>query len=124
VNVNLYVGPTWSTLGYTYLEHASAEENPMQLTRSVTLAASLGLSSTDVDSTTSSTAATPLTSTRTVGVLSPGVALLMRARGAEIGLFAGIDHAIGSGASSWDYNNTPWFGIGFGFKILKLTGDE
>jgi hypothetical protein len=67
-NVNLYMGLTRSALRYTHLEHASAEENPVRVVRSMTFAASFGMSSAELDS------------TRKVGVVSPGLAVLMRAR--------------------------------------------
>lgn len=118
VNVNVFVGYTWGGARYTYLR--DAEENSIQQDRAITLGGSLGLSSTEVDSTTSRSADTPLLEKRSIGVLSPAATVLMRINGIEFGVFGGLEFGVGRGAGSWDYNRRPWFGLGLGFGLLKL----
>ncbi len=115
----LYGGYTWGRARYTYLKHA---ENEIQRERSFTLGGFVGVSTVEVDSASSLSAAEPVTGETTVGVASLGITGLMSFRGVEAGLFIGMDFAGGSAGSKWDYDRRPWVGLGVGFNLWSLLG--
>ncbi|HEU4880948.1 MAG TPA: hypothetical protein VFT45_01850 [Longimicrobium sp.] len=115
----VYGGYTWGKVRYTYLEHA---ENAIEQVSSVTVGAFLGVSTAQVDSLTSLSAADPVDDETTVGVVSPGLTVLFGFRGLELGLFGGIDFAGGSAGRKWDYDRRPWIGAGIGFNVWSLLG--
>jgi hypothetical protein len=65
----------------------------------------------------------PLTSKRSIAVVSPAIAGLVRIEGVEAGVFLGYEFGVGSGAGKWDYHGRPWVGLGVGFNLFKL-GDK
>jgi hypothetical protein len=115
----LYGGYTWGKARYTYLKHAA---NEIQRDRSFTLGAFVGVSTIEVDSASSLSAAEPLTGETTVGVASLGATGLLSFRGVEAGLFLGMDFAGGSAGRKWDYDRRPWAGLGVGFNLWSLLG--
>lgn len=115
----LYGGYTWGKASYTYLRHA---ENEIERDRSFTLGAFVGMSTVEVDSASSLSAAEPVTDETTVGVASLGVTGLLSFRGIEGGIFLGMDFAGGDAGSKWDYDRRPWVGIGVGFNLWSLLG--
>lgn len=115
----LYGGYTWGKARYTYLKHA---ENEIQRDRSFTLATFVGVSTAEVDSASSLSAAEPLSGKSTVGVASLGATGLFSYRGVEAGLFLGMDFAGGSAGKKWDYDRRPWVGLGVGFNLWSLLG--
>lgn len=115
----VYGGYTWGKASYTYIEHA---ENEIRRERSYTVGGFLGVSTAEVDSSTSLSAAEPVADQTTVGVASLGVTGLMSFHGVEFGLFIGMDFASGSAGSKWDFNRKPWAGLGVGFNLWSLLG--
>jgi hypothetical protein len=119
LNAAVYAGYTFGKVRYTYLEHA---ENEIQNVWSVTTGVFLGASTVEVDSATSLSADEPVENETNVGVLSPGVTVLFGYRGVEVGIFGGVDNAVGSAGRKWDYNKRAWIGLGVGFNVWSLLG--
>lgn len=113
----IYGGYTWGRARYTYLEHT---ETAVEQVWGLTVAGLLSASSADVDSTTTRSAATPVSQKTGIAVVSPGLGVLGRVRGVEVGAFVGIDYGIGRVARAWDYHGRYWFGAGLGFNLWKL----
>ena len=119
VNASVYYGFATGVVEYFYQENAT---NALRRRENVILAPFIGLSLVTFDSTSTLSAATPLSSSETAFAISPGIALMTNYSDVEFGLFVGADYGIGSAAQKWDYNRRIWIGFGLGFKALKLFG--
>lgn len=56
----------------------------------------------------------------TFGTASFGLGLVGSWNKVSLGIFYGVDKAIGNAADNWIYDGQPWLGFGIGYDIFKL----
>lgn len=58
-----------------------------------------------------------------IGVLSPGIGIMLDVYNVNIGGFLGWDVGFGNEAKNWNFNNRPWIGIGIGYNLNGFWKD-
>lgn len=53
----------------------------------------------------------------TIGILSPGVGIMLSVYNLQIGLYTGVDCGFGNSARNWNYNNRGWVGFGIAYNV-------
>lgn len=89
---------------------------------SLRIGAFLNLSSTTLDSITTTAGPEPMKgkSSQNIAVLSGGLGLMVDVRGLQVGVYGGWDFGLGGVARSWNYHGRRWLGFGLGVKLTDL----
>lgn len=87
-----------------------------------TIGGFLSLSSASLDTNTTTAGVTPLKKDEkaTIGVISPGIAIMFTVYNVQIGIFAGMDFGFGMNGRNWNYNGRPWIGFGIGYSVSNF----
>jgi hypothetical protein len=91
-------------------------------TLSCSIGGFLNLSTASLDSVSTTAGKVPFTKDEkaTIGVLSPGIGLMLSVYNFQIGAFLGVDVGFGSYAKSWNFNNRPWLGFGIAYNLSSF----
>jgi hypothetical protein len=86
---------------------------------SVSVGGFLNLSSISLDSASTSVGKVPFTKDEkaTIGIISPGIGLMVSVYNVQLGAFLGWDVGFGKDAKNWNFNNKPWLGFGLAYNL-------
>lgn len=87
-----------------------------------TLGAFLNVSSTSIDSLSTTLSDEPLKKDEkfSIGVISPGFGAMFTVYNVQIGGFVGWDFGIGQNGKKWNFNGRPWIGFGLGYSLSSF----
>lgn len=82
----------------------------------------LNLSTASLDSLSTTAGKVPFTKDEkaTIGVISPGIGLMLSFYNFQLGAFLGLDVGFGRYAKSWNFNNRPWLGFGLAYNLSSF----
>ncbi len=120
VNLSLFLGRRIGSIRYTYDEYNGMIERD----KSVSIGLVAGLSSQKIDSASTSASENPISSEINVPSLSLGIGLVFHINDFNLGAFYGYDFGLGQTARKWNFNERPWLGFGFGYKLAFLKKPE
>ena len=86
---------------------------------SVSVGGFLNLSSISLDSASTSVGKVPFAKDdkATIGIISPGIGLMVSVYNVQLGAFLGWDVGFGKDAKNWNFNNKPWLGFGLAYNL-------
>jgi hypothetical protein len=120
INISTLIGKRLGKVSYVYDTYKGMTENNW----SATIGGFIGLSSQKVDSTSTSLATSPILKETNIPALSYGLGVVFNISDFNLGVFMGWDNGIGSLGQKWNFDNKPWFGFGFGYKLAFLGKPE
>lgn len=84
-----------------------------------TIGGFLSLSSATLDKTSTTAGKKPFTADEksSIGVISPGVGIMLDVYNVNFGAFLGWDIGFGNESKNWNFNNKPWVGLGIGYNL-------
>jgi len=87
-----------------------------------TLGAFLNVSSTSIDSLSTTFSDNPLEKDKklSIGVISPGFGAMFTVYNVQIGGFIGWDFGFGQSGKKWNFNGQPWVGFGLGYSLSSF----
>lgn len=59
-----------------------------------------------------------------IATFSPALGWMWERNGVQLSLMTGIDFPSGQVQKNWVYRNKPWFGIGIGIGLFKLSNEQ
>jgi len=116
-NAGIFVGKNWGRYRVRY----ESKELKTLSNLSLTIGPFLSLSTTALDSESTSGSKKPLgdDESKTIASLSPGIGIMTSIYNFNFGLFGGFDVGFGNSAKKWNFNNKPWIGFGIGYNITN-----
>jgi hypothetical protein len=116
-NAGIFVGKNWGRYRVRY----ESKELKKLSNLSLTVGPFLSLSTTNLDSESSSGAKSPLREdeSKTIASISPGIGIMTSIYNFNFGFFGGFDLGFGNSAKKWNFNNRPWIGFGIGYNITS-----
>ncbi|WP_079243151.1 hypothetical protein [Chryseobacterium indologenes] len=117
INGNLFWGIySYGGTTFFYKDEIETKENTWRITGGLLV----GASSVKLNKSNTNLADRPITDdteiTKGLGSVALGITFMYNS--INIGVFLGVDYAIGKDASMWNHNKKPWLGAGFGYKIF------
>lgn len=113
INLNLFLGTRVGRVRYFYDKYKGMTEGGW----SYTIGFLAGINALKIDSASTSYNTKPVIKEMTVPSLSYGGGIIFNVDEFSIGLFLGQDAGLSKDARKWNYNNKPWLGFGFGYKL-------
>lgn len=118
LNVGMYIGYSFGRVTYMYRQLEETKPTDWK----VSIGPFLSVSTTKIDSLTTSGADAPLTREVEIATVSPGIGLMTSISNFRFGVFVGKDIAFGKTGKKWNYNNKIWFGFGIGYNLGLIWG--
>ncbi len=118
LNLGVYFSRTWGTV--TYMYRRLENKKPTKWLNSLGVFANI--SKVEIDSLTTISSENQLKKDekKDIGVFSFGIGYMMSIYEVRLGVYIGMDLGIGEFGRRWDYHQTPWFGIGFGYNLKSF----
>lgn len=120
VNISTFIGRRLTRHSYRY----DTFDKMVEKESSFSVGAVLGVSSIEVDSSSTYLSANPVLSKKNVPVFNAGLGAIVNIGDFNLGLFYGYDFGIGKSAAKWNFHQKPWLGFGFGYKVALFTKSE
>jgi hypothetical protein len=120
INISTFLGKRMGRASYSYDMYKGMVENNW----SVTLGAFLGIGAQKLDSASTSLSEIPLSKEADIPAVSYGLGLLFNISDFNLGVFLGWDKGLGEIGEKWNFDNKPWLGFGFGYKLAFLGKPE
>ncbi|WP_339925801.1 hypothetical protein [uncultured Cyclobacterium sp.] len=118
LNVGMYIGYSFGQVKYIYRQLEETQPTDWK----VSIGPFFSVSTTKIDSSSTSSAETPLTKEVGIATFSPGVGLMTSVSDFRFGVFVGKDITFGKTGQKWNYHNKTWFGFGVGYNLGLIWG--
>ncbi|WP_167616986.1 hypothetical protein [Maribellus sediminis] len=120
VNISAFLGVRLGRVSYTYDKYKGMIENNW----SCTVGCFVGIGSQKLDSLSTSLDKVPLDKEISIPALSYGLGTVFNIKDFNLGVFLGWDNGLGVTGNKWNFDNKPWLGFGFGYKLAFLDKKE
>lgn len=118
LNVGMYIGYSFGKVKYMYRKFEDTKPTDWK----ISIGPFISVSTTKIDSLTTSASDVPLNKERQIATMSLGLGLMTSVSDFRFGLFLGKDIAFGETGKKWNYSNKFWFGFGIGYNLGLIWG--